>query len=61
MLTEVDSKSLRIVGFILGAVAAAVVLAAGAVVQRHVDGRLTLDDASYQAVALTSPRFVPPI
>jgi hypothetical protein len=49
-----NSKSLRIVGFIFGAVTAAVVLVAGTLVQAHVDGRLTLNDPSYQAVARSS-------
>jgi hypothetical protein len=53
-----DSHSLRIVGFMFGAVTAAVVLVAGVLVQAHVDGRLTLNDASYQAVAQSSPTLV---
>ena len=52
-----DRKSLRFVGFLLAAVTAAVVLAASAVVHAHVDGRLTLDDASYAAVP-SSTRLV---
>ena len=49
-----DSTGLRIVGFVLGAVTAAVMLVAGAVVSAHVDGRLTLDGAVYQMAALPS-------
>jgi hypothetical protein len=47
-----DRKGLRIVGFIFGGVTATVVLVAGALVHAGVDGRLTADDTSYQAVAL---------
>ena len=47
-----DSAGLRIVGFVLGAVTAAVMLVAGAVVSAHVDGQLTLDGAVYQMAAL---------
>ena len=54
----VDGKSLRIVGFTLGAVTAVVVLIAGALVHTHFDGRLTVDDGSYQAVTLSSQRLV---
>jgi hypothetical protein len=47
-----DSRSLWFLGFILGAITAAVVLLAGAVVHAHVDGRLSLDNA-YEQVAVT--------
>jgi hypothetical protein len=50
-----DTKSLWIAGLILGALTAAVVLLAGAVVHAHVDGRLSLDGVPRQiAVAPTS-------
>jgi hypothetical protein len=38
-----DTKSLWIVGFILGAITAVIMLVAGVVVQAHIDGRLHLD------------------
>lgn len=50
-----DTKGLWILGFLLGAITAAVVLLAGAVVHAHVDGRLSLDDAPKQ-IAATHPR-----
>ena len=40
-----DRKSLGIIGFILGAVTAAVMLVGVVVVQSHIDGRLELDNA----------------
>ena len=49
-----DSRGLGIVGFILGAITAMVVLVAGTVVQAHVFGRLALDDAEQQMAALSS-------
>ena len=49
-----DRKGLRVVGFVLGAVTAAVMLVAGAVVSAHVAGRLTLDGGVYQMAALPS-------
>jgi hypothetical protein len=52
-----DTKSLWIVGLILGALTAAVVLLAGAVVHAHVDGRLTLDSVPQQAAA--APASIP--
>ncbi len=52
-----DTKSLWIVGFILGAITAAVVLLAGAVVHAHVDGRLSLDDAPQQVTAAPASAY----
>jgi hypothetical protein len=49
-----DSKGLGVVGFILGAISAVVMLVAGAVVHAHVDGRLSLDGADHQIAALSS-------
>jgi hypothetical protein len=49
-----DTKSLWILGFILGAITAAVVLLAGAVVHAHVDGRLSLDDAQQQVAVVSA-------
>jgi hypothetical protein len=46
-----DTKSLWIIGLILGALTAAVVFLAGAVVHAHVDGHLTLEGVHQQAVA----------
>ena len=43
-----DRKGLRIVGLVYAAITVTVVLAAGAVVHAHVDGRLTLDDTGHQ-------------
>ena len=48
-----DSRGLGIVGFILGATTAAIVLVAGVVVQAHVFGRLALDNADRQVAALS--------
>jgi hypothetical protein len=50
-----DTRNLWFLGFILGAITAAVVLLAGAVVHAHVDGRLSLDDAYQPIVAAPAP------
>jgi hypothetical protein len=47
-----DDKSLWLLGLILGAITAAVVLLAGVVVHAHVDGRLLLDDGARQTIAI---------
>jgi hypothetical protein len=39
-----DRKALAIIGLILGGVTLATVTAAGAIVQRHLDGRLSFDE-----------------
>jgi hypothetical protein len=49
-----DGKSLLILGALLGAITAVVMLVAIALVQAHVDGRLTLDDVDRQTAALSS-------
>jgi len=49
-----DSRGLKAVGLILGAITAMVMLVAGAVVQAHVGGRLALDDADQEVAALSS-------
>jgi hypothetical protein len=49
-----DSKGLGVVGFILGAITAVVLLVAGAVVHAHVDGRLSLDGVDHRISALSS-------
>ena len=49
-----DSRGLGVVGAILGAITAVVMLVAGAVVQAHVGGRLALDGADHQVAALSS-------
>ena len=54
----VEGRSLRTVGFIFGAVTVATILIASALVQAHVDGRLSFDEASRQAVAQSSPTLV---
>jgi hypothetical protein len=46
-----DSKSLWIVGFILGVITAVVMLVAGVVVHAHIDGSLNLDEAQRQIAA----------
>jgi hypothetical protein len=46
-----DRRGLGIVGFVLGAITAAVMLAAGAVVHAHLDGRLALDGSDQQVTA----------
>src|SRR5262245_41790020 len=48
-----DSRGLGIVGALLGAITAVVMLIAGAVVQGHVGGRLALDRADRQVAALS--------
>jgi len=49
-----DSRGLGVVGVILGAVTAVVMLVAGVVVQAHVGGQLALDSVDQQVVALSS-------
>jgi hypothetical protein len=49
-----DRQGLRLVGFAFGAITAAVILVAGAVVDAHVDGRLTLDGPGHQMAELSS-------
>ena len=49
-----DSRGLGVVGAILGAITAVVMLVAGAVVQAHVGGRLALDGPDQQVAALSS-------
>jgi hypothetical protein len=57
-MVRADSKGLRFVGFIFGATTAAVVLVAVALVHSHVSGRLTFDQANYQAVDQSSSKPV---
>jgi len=52
-LAMADRRGLGIVGFVLGAVTAAVMLVAGAVVHAHLDGRLALDGPDQQVAALS--------
>jgi hypothetical protein len=52
-----DSKSLLILGAILGAITAVVMLVAVALVQAHVDGRLALEDGN-QTAALSSSALI---
>ena len=49
-----DSRGLGVVGVILGAITAVVMLVAGAVVQAHVGGRLALDSTDQQVASLSS-------
>jgi hypothetical protein len=44
-----DRKGLAIIGLILGGVTLATVTVAGAIVQRHLDGRLSFHDTSIDA------------
>jgi hypothetical protein len=53
-----DSKSLLILGAILGAITAVVMLVAVALVQAHVDGRLALEDGNHQTAALSSSALI---
>jgi hypothetical protein len=53
-----DGKSLLILGALLGAITAVVMLVAVALVQAHVDGRLTLDDVDRQTAALSSSALI---
>ena len=53
-----DRQGLRLVGFAFGAITAAIILVAGAVVDAHVDGRLTLDGAGNQRAELFSAAHV---
>ena len=52
-----NGKSLGIIGFALGAVTAAVVMIAAALVQAHLGGRLAFDDTNQQAVTITSAKL----
>jgi hypothetical protein len=53
-----DGKSLLILGALLGAITAVVMLVAVVLVQAHVDGRLTLDDGDHQTAALSSSALI---
>jgi hypothetical protein len=56
-----DRKALAIIGFILVGVTLATVTVAGAIVQRHLDGRLSFDEARSAGEALTSSRTLSPV
>jgi hypothetical protein len=49
-----DRRGLGMVGFVLGAVTAMVMLVAGAVVHAHLDGRLAFDGSDQQQAAALS-------
>jgi hypothetical protein len=49
-----DTKSLWILGLILGAVTAAVMFVATVVVHAHIDGRLTIESGNQVTVMATS-------
>ena len=49
-----DSRGLRMVGFILGAVTAGIMGLAVAVVEAHVDGRLTFEGGQQQMALFSS-------
>ena len=44
-----DRKALAVLGFVMGGITAAILAVGAAVVQRHLDGRLTLDARPVQA------------
>jgi hypothetical protein len=55
-----DRKGLAIIGLILGGVTVATVTVAGALVQRHLDGRVSFDEARSAAEAATPSHPLPP-
>jgi len=52
-----DRKSLGLIGFFLGGVTAIVVLVGATVVQKHIDGRLQLDNPR-PVLSASLPTFV---
>ena len=56
-----DRKGLAIIGLILGSVTVATVTVAGAIVQWHLDGRLSFDDARSAVEAVTPSPPLPPV
>jgi len=59
--TTGDRKGLAIIGLILGGATLATVTVAGAIVQRHLDGRLSFDEARSDGEPVTSSQPLPPI
>ena len=56
-----DRKALAIIGLILGGVTLATVTVAGAIVQRHLDGRLSFDEARSAGEAAASSHPPSPV
>jgi hypothetical protein len=56
-----DRKALAIIGLILGGVTLATVTAAGAIVQRHLDGRLSFDEARSAGEAMAPSQPLRPV
>jgi hypothetical protein len=56
-----DRKGLAIIGLILGCVTLATVTVAGAIVQWHLDGTLSFDEARSAAEAVTPSHRLPPV
>ena len=53
-----DRKSLGLIGLIFGGVTASVIAVGLCVVQRHLDGRLMLDDSQRPVVSASLPTLV---
>jgi hypothetical protein len=56
-----DRKGLAIIGLILGGVTLATVTVAGAIVQRHLDGRFSFDEAWSAGEGVTPSHPLPPV
>ena len=56
-----DRKGLAIIGLILGGVTLATVTVAGALVQWHLDGRLSFDEARSAGEGVTPSHPLPPV
>jgi hypothetical protein len=56
--TMADRSSLRLIGFMFGAITAVVIATGLFVVQRHLDGRMMLDDGQRPVVSASLPTFV---
>ena len=53
-----DRKSLRLIGLMFGAITAVVMATGLLVVQRHLDGRLMLDEGQRPVVSASLPTIV---
>ena len=56
-----DRKGLAIIGLILGGATLATVTIAGAIVQSHLDGRLSFDEARSADEGVTLSHPLPPV
>jgi hypothetical protein len=56
-----DRKGLAIIGLILGGVTLATVTVAGAIVQWHLEGRLSFDEARSAGEGVTPSHPLPPV